>query len=171
MELQPFLKLQSLVVLGVKWLPFSQVGGIPMSARESHWWCINRFLNNMTTKQLPLTKWFILFLARAFAPITNDHIWSFNSQPTNLLSMAAKLSNLSDKTSEANLQVDGQVEKPAHGAVDWWEMEEEGSSPPNLPMWSPVQRPPLGHLNMKHCLEIRVTLTDELGMCPHPHML
>ena len=34
MELQPFLKLQSLVVLGGKWLPFSQVGGIPTFAKE-----------------------------------------------------------------------------------------------------------------------------------------
>ena len=68
--------------------------------------------------------------------------------------MAAKLSNLSDKLSEANLQVDGQVEKPAHGAADQWETEEEDSSPHNLPMWSPIQRLPLGHLNMKHCLEM-----------------
>ena len=70
------------------------------------------------------------------------------------MSMAAKSSNLSDKMSEANLQVDGQVEKAAQGAADWWEMEEEDSSPHNLPTWSPVQRLLLGHLNMKHCLEI-----------------
>ena len=38
------------------------------------------------------------------------------------MSMAAKLG---DKTSEADLQVDGQAEKPAQGAVDWQEMEEE----------------------------------------------
>ena len=81
MELQPFLKLQRLVVLVGKWVPFSQVGGIPTSAREPCWWHINRFLNNVTRKWLPQTKWFILFLARAFAPITNDHIWSFHSQP------------------------------------------------------------------------------------------
>ena len=53
------------------------------------------------------------------------------------MSMAAKLSDLSDKTSEANLQADGQVEKPAQGAADWWEMEEEDSSPPNLLTWPP----------------------------------
>ena len=81
MELRPFLKLQSLVVLGGKWLPFSQVGGIPMSAREPHWWCINGVPNNVTREQLPQTKWFILFLARASVPIMNDRIWSFNSQP------------------------------------------------------------------------------------------
>ena len=43
--------------------------------------------------------------------------------------MAAKLSDLGDKTSEANLQVDGQAEKPAQGAVDQQEMEEKDGSP------------------------------------------
>ena len=70
--------------------------------------------------------------------------------------------------SEANLQADGLVEKPAQGAVDWQEMEEEDSSPHNLPTWSPVHRSPTGHLNMNYCLEIRVTLTDELGDTPPP---
>ena len=70
--------------------------------------------------------------------------------------------------SEANLQVNGQVEKPAQGAVDQQEMEEEDSSPHHWPMWSPVQRLLLGHLNMKHCLEIWLTLTDELGDVPPP---
>ena len=37
------------------------------------------------------------------------------------MSMAAKSSDLVDKMSEANLQVDGQVEKPAQGAADLWE--------------------------------------------------
>ena len=43
-----------------------------MSAREPCRWCINGFLNNVTRKQLCQIKWFILFLARAFVPITND---------------------------------------------------------------------------------------------------
>ena len=60
------------------------------------------------------------------------------------------------------------VERPAQGAADWWEMEEEDGSPPNSPTSSPVQRLPLGCLNTKHCLEIRVTLTDELGDAPPP---
>ena len=64
--------------------------------------------------------------------------------------MAAKSSDLSDKTSEANLQ----AEKPAHGAADQQEMGEEDSSPHDLPTWSPVQRLLLGCLNRKHCLEI-----------------
>ena len=34
MESQPLLKLQSLVVLGGKWLPFSLVGGLPMFVKE-----------------------------------------------------------------------------------------------------------------------------------------
>ena len=74
--------------------------------------------------------------------------------------MAAKSSDLSDKMSEANLQADGQVEKPAQRAADWQETEGKDSSPHNSPIWSPVQRLPLGCLNKKHCLEIRVTLTD-----------
>ena len=78
----------------------------------------------------------------------------FQFTATNFMSMAAILNDLGDKTSEANLQVDGQAEKPAHGAADWWEMEEEDSSPHNFLTWSPVQRLPLGCLNMKHCLEI-----------------
>ena len=84
------------------------------------------------------------------------------------MSMAAKLSDLSDKMSEANLQADGQAEKPDQGAVDQRETDEEDSSPHNLPTWSPIQRLLLGHLNMKHCLEIQVALTDELGDVPPP---
>ena len=70
------------------------------------------------------------------------------------MSMAAKTSDLSDKMSKANLQADGQVEKPAQGAVHQQGMEEEDSSPHNSPTWSPVQRPLLGCLNTKHCLVI-----------------
>ena len=70
--------------------------------------------------------------------------------------------------SEANLQADGQVERPAQGAADRWETEEEDSSPHNLLMWSPVQRLPTGCLNMNYCLEIQVTLTDELEDTPPP---
>ena len=85
--------------------------------------------------------------------------------------MAAKSSDLSDKMSEANLQADGQAEKPDQGAADQREMEEDNSSPHHSPTWSPVQRLTLGCLNMKHCLEMRVTLTDELGEVPHLLML
>ena len=66
--------------------------------------------------------------------------------------MAAKMSDRGDNMSEPNLQADALVEKPAQGAVDWQETEEEDSSPHNLPTWS--QRPPAGRLNMNYCLEI-----------------
>ena len=70
------------------------------------------------------------------------------------MSMAAKLSSLVDKTSEANLQADGQADKPAQGVADLQETEEEDSSPHCLPAWSSVQRLLLGCFNTKHCLEI-----------------
>ena len=44
--------------------------------------------------------------------------------------MAAKMSDGGDIMSEANLQANGLVEKPAQRAVDQWEMEED-SSPHN----------------------------------------
>ena len=73
---------------------------------------------------------------------------------TDFISMAAKMSNGGVKMSEANFQADGLVEKPAQGAADQQEMEEEDSSPHNSLTWSPVQRLPAGHLNMTYCLEI-----------------
>ena len=82
--------------------------------------------------------------------------------------MTAKMNNRGDNITEANLQADGLREEPAQRAVDRQEMEEEDSSPHNLPMWSPVQRPPTGCLNTNYCLSIQVTLTDELGDVPPP---
>ena len=64
--------------------------------------------------------------------------------------MAAKLSNLVDKTSEANLLMDGQAEVPNQGVKDLRETEEEDSSPSLLLMWSPAWRPPSGHPDMKY---------------------
>ena len=80
MESWPSPKLPSLVP-GGKWLPFSQVGGIPTSEREPHWWHINRVPNNVTRSRLTQTKWFVLLLARAFSPKFNDWIQSFSLQP------------------------------------------------------------------------------------------
>ena len=82
--------------------------------------------------------------------------------------MATKLSDLVDKMSEANLQVDGHVEVPTQSAKDLWEPEEEDSSPSHLPSWSPAQRPLSGCPSMKYCLEIQVTLMEELGAIPPP---
>ena len=62
------------------------------------------------------------------------------------MSMAAKSSDLVDKMSEANLQVDGQAEKPAQETADLQEMEEEDSSPLHSPTVVPCPeaaiRPP-----------------------------
>ena len=57
---------------------------------------------------------------------------------------------------------------PTQSAKDLQEPEEEDSSPSCLPSWSPAQRPLSGHLNTKYCLEIWVTLTEELGAIPPP---
>ena len=89
-----------------------------MSEREPHWWHINRVPNNMIRKRLSQIKWFILFLARAFAPTMNDHILEFQFTATNFMSMAAKLSDLADKMPGANLQADGQMEVPTQGTKD-----------------------------------------------------
>ena len=84
------------------------------------------------------------------------------------MSMAAKSSDLLDKTSGANLQADGHAEVPTQGVKDKWEPEGEDSSPTHPPSLSPTQRPPSGHPNMKYSLEIRVMLTEELGDIPPP---
>ena len=54
------------------------------------------------------------------------------------MSMAAKSSDLVDKTSGANLQVDGHVEVPTHSAKDPQEPDKEDISPSHLPSWSPA---------------------------------
>ena len=82
--------------------------------------------------------------------------------------MAAKTSNRGDNMIEANPQANGLVEEPAQRGADWRETEEEDSSPHNSLMWSPVQRPSTGRLNINHCLSIQVTLTDEVGDVPPP---
>ena len=64
---------------------------------------------------------------------------AFQFMATDFMLMAAKMSNRGDNMSEANLQADGLVGKPAQGAVDWWEMEEEDSSP--ITCWQEAYRP------------------------------
>ena len=82
------------------------------------------------------------------------------------MSMAAKSSNLAEEMSGASLQVDHQMEELTQGAKDLWESEEDDSSPSCLPLWSPAWRLLSSHPNMKYCLEIEVTLTEELGAIP-----
>ena len=60
------------------------------------------------------------------------------------------------------------MEVPTQGMKDLWGSEEEDSSPSHSLPWSPAWRPLSGHHNVRHCLEIRVTLTEELGAVPPP---
>ena len=82
--------------------------------------------------------------------------------------MTAKLSDLVDKMSGANLQTDGHTDVPTQSADYPWEPEEEDSSPSHLPSWSLAQRPPSSHPNMKCCLEIQMALMDKLEAIPPP---
>ena len=84
------------------------------------------------------------------------------------MSMAAKSSDLVDETSGVNLQIEGHVHVTSQSAMDLQEPEASNSSPSHSPSWSPVHRPPSSHPNMKHCLQICVTLTEELGAVPPP---
>ena len=47
-------------------------------------------------------------------------------------------------------------------------LDASGSSPSHSPSWSLARRPPCSHPNTKHCLEICVTLTEEIGVVPPP---
>ena len=82
--------------------------------------------------------------------------------------MAAKSSNLEDRTSGANLQVEGHVDVPSQSAKDLRELGASGNSSSHLLSWSPPRRLPLKCPNTRHCLEIHVTLTKELGAVPPP---
>ena len=82
--------------------------------------------------------------------------------------MAAKSSNLGNRTSQSNLQMEVHTDTPSQCAKDLWESEASGSSPSHLPSWSLARRPPSSLPNMKHCLEIHVTLTEELGAVSLP---
>ena len=77
--------------------------------------------------------------------------------------MAAKMSDLVNRMSRADLQIEAHADMPSQSAKDLWELEASGSSPSCLLSWSLARRPPSSHPNTKHCLEIHVTLTEELG--------
>ena len=79
------------------------------------------------------------------------------------MSMAAKSSNLGNRTSGASLQMEGHADMPSQSAKDLWELEVLGSSPSHLLSWSPARRLPSSCPNIRHYLEIHVTLTEELG--------
>ena len=84
------------------------------------------------------------------------------------MSMAAKSSDLVDEMSGANLQMEGHNDVPAQSAKDLWELEALDSPPSHSPSWSPAQRPLSSCPNMKYCLDICVTLMEELGAIPPP---
>ena len=84
------------------------------------------------------------------------------------MSMAAKVSDLGERMSGANLQMEGHADVPSQSAEDQWELEASGSSPFHLPSWSLARRLPSGHPNTRYCLEIHVTLTKELGAVSSP---
>ena len=82
--------------------------------------------------------------------------------------MAAKLSDLVDEMSGSNLQMEGHVDVPLQSAKDLQELEALDSSPSYSPSWSLAQRLLSSCPNTKYCLEICVTLTEELGAVPPP---
>ena len=84
------------------------------------------------------------------------------------MSMAAKLSNLVDETSGANLQMEGHMDVPSQSEKDLQELEGWGSSPSHSPSWSPARSLLSSCPNTKHCLEICVTLTEESVAVPPP---
>ena len=82
--------------------------------------------------------------------------------------MAAKSSDLVDETSGANLQIEGHADVPPQSAKDLQELEASNSFPSHSPSWLPAKSPLSSHPNTKHCLEICVTLTEELWAVPPP---
>ena len=84
------------------------------------------------------------------------------------MSMAAKLSDLGNRTSGANLQMEGHMDMPSQSAKDLWESEVSGFSPSHLPSWSPARRLLSSCPNTRYCLEIQVTLMEVLGAVPPP---
>ena len=84
------------------------------------------------------------------------------------MSMAAKSSDLEDRKSGANLQIEGHMDVPSQSAKDPGELGALGSSPSHSTSWSRARRLLLSHPNTRYCLEICVTLTEELGPVPQP---
>ena len=80
--------------------------------------------------------------------------------------MAAKSSNIEDRMSGANFQIEGHADMPSQSAEDPRELGALGSSPSCLPSWSPARSLLSTCPLTRHCLEIHVTLTKELGAVP-----
>ena len=84
------------------------------------------------------------------------------------MSITAKLSDLVDEMSGAYLQMEGHMDVPSQSVNNPWELEASDSSPSHLLSWSLAQRLPSSCPNMKYCLEIHVSLMEELGAVPPP---
>ena len=84
------------------------------------------------------------------------------------MSMAVKSRDLEDRMSGANLQMEGHGDMPSQSAKDLGELRALGRSPSHSLSWSLARWLPLSCSNTKHCLEILVTLTEELGAVPPP---
>ena len=87
---------------------------------------------------------------------------------TTVMSMATKSSDLEDRTSGANLQIEGHTDVPSKSTKDPGESGALGSSPSCSPSWSLAGRPLPSHPNTRHCLRIHATLTKEVGAVPLP---
>ena len=84
--------------------------------------------------------------------------------------MATKSSDIEDRTSGANLQIEGHMDVPSKSTKDPGESGALGSSPSCLPSWSPAGRPLSSCPDTRHCLGIHVTLPEKLGAVPPlPH--
>ena len=64
--------------------------------------------------------------------------------------------------------MEGHADVPSQRAKDPREFGALGSSPSHSPSWSPAMRLPSNCPNVTHCLDIHVTLTEELGAVPLP---
>ena len=89
---------------------------------------------------------------------------------TNIVSMATRSSDLEDRMSRANLQMESHMGMQSQSQKDPDEMGASGSSPSYSSSWSPARRLLPSHPNTRHCLRIHVTLTEERGAVPPlPH--
>ena len=167
-ELQPSLNLPSLVVPGGKLTTF-----LP-GWRHPHVWegaplVVYKWSPKQHDKDTVTSNQVVCFISCQGLCTHNEWPYpEFQFTATNFVSMAAKLTDLVDEMSGANLQTEGNVDVPTQGVKDWWELKALDGSPSHWPSWSLAQRLPSSCPNMKYCLEVHVTLTEELGAVPPP---
>ena len=150
-ESWPSLNLPRLVIPGCKWLPFSQFGGVPTSERGAPL-VVYKWSPKQHDKDMANSNQVVCFISCQGLCAHIEWLYlEFQFTATNFVSMAAKSSNLVDETSGVNLQMEGHMDVPPQSARDLQELEAWESSPSHLLSWSPAQRLPSGHPNMKHC--------------------